>query len=184
MAFPTRQTTADGFERQFGTNHLGHFALTGLLLPLVLAAPAGRVVTVSSIAHGQGAMRFDDLQYTTGYEGWAVYNQSKLANLLFAFELQRRLERAGAKAQPALRSIRAYRGRRSLPDGRKRKRPQEQVAPLCCATDRSNRRAGIVSDAVCRDLSDGARRALLWAGWVYGTQRLASGSKGQATGAG
>jgi NAD(P)-dependent dehydrogenase (short-subunit alcohol dehydrogenase family) len=98
MAFPTRQTTADGFERQFGTNHLGHFALTGLLLPLVLAAPAGRVVTVSSIAHGQGAMRFDDLQYTTGYEGWAVYNQSKLANLLFAFELQRRLERAGAKA--------------------------------------------------------------------------------------
>lgn len=82
MAFPTRQTTADGFERQFGTNHLGHFALTGLLLPLVLAAPAGRVVTVSSIAHGQGAMRFDDLQYTTGYEGWAGYNQSKLANPL------------------------------------------------------------------------------------------------------
>ena len=98
MALPTRQTTVDGFERQFGTNHLGHFALTGLLLPLVLAAPAGRVVTVSSIAHGQGAMRFDDLQYTKGYEGWAVYNQSKLANLLFAFELQRRLERVGAKA--------------------------------------------------------------------------------------
>ena len=98
MALPTRQLTKDGFERQFGTNHLGHFALTGRLLPLLLAAPAARIVTVSSIAHQSATMRFDDLQFETGYKPWAPYKQSKLANLLFAFELQRRLENAGAKA--------------------------------------------------------------------------------------
>jgi len=98
MAMPTRQTTEDGFERQFGTNHLGHFALTGLLLPAVLAAPAGRVVTVSSNAHKRARMHFDDLQYATGYDPWTPYLQSKLANLLFAFELERRLRRAGTRA--------------------------------------------------------------------------------------
>lgn len=97
MAFPTRQTTEDGFERQFGTNHLGHFALTGLLLPAILAAPAARVVTVASNAHKGAKMRFDDLQYSNGYQPWLPYRQSKLANLLFGFELQRRLERAGSR---------------------------------------------------------------------------------------
>jgi NAD(P)-dependent dehydrogenase (short-subunit alcohol dehydrogenase family) len=87
---PPRRLTADGFESQLGTNHLGHFALTGLLLGLLLAAPAPRVVTLSSGAHRIGAMRFDDLQSERSYNNWRAYGQSKLANLLFCFELQRR----------------------------------------------------------------------------------------------
>jgi NAD(P)-dependent dehydrogenase (short-subunit alcohol dehydrogenase family) len=94
MALPYRKT-ADGFEIQLGTNHLGHFALTGLLLEPLLATAGARVVTVSSNAHRFGGMRFDDLQWEHGYRKWMAYGQSKLANLLFAFELQRRLERAG-----------------------------------------------------------------------------------------
>jgi NAD(P)-dependent dehydrogenase (short-subunit alcohol dehydrogenase family) len=93
MAAPYRKT-ADGFELQFGTNHLGHFALTGLLLPL-LERPDARVVTVSSNSHKRGQMRFDDLQGERRYSRWGAYSQSKLANLLFAFELDRRLKAAG-----------------------------------------------------------------------------------------
>ena len=95
MALPHRQT-ADGFEMQLGTNHLGHFALTGLLLDRLLASPKARVVTVSSTAHRAGRMRFDDLQSEKIYAPWRAYGQSKLANLLFAYELQRRLEAQGA----------------------------------------------------------------------------------------
>ncbi|HVJ08475.1 MAG TPA: oxidoreductase [Acidisarcina sp.] len=95
MALPTRQTTADGFELQFGTNHLGHFALTGPLLPCLLAAPAARVVTVSSLAHRGGRIDFDNLQWVHDYKPWPAYRQSKLANLLFGFELERRFEQAG-----------------------------------------------------------------------------------------
>jgi NAD(P)-dependent dehydrogenase (short-subunit alcohol dehydrogenase family) len=90
-----RETTVDGFELQFGTNHLGHFALTGQLLPLLRAARAARVITVSSIAHRSAAMRFDDLQWTTGYNPTRSYGQSKLSNLLFALELQRRSDSQG-----------------------------------------------------------------------------------------
>lgn len=97
MAVPY-QRTADGFEMQFGTNHLGHFALTGLLLPALLAAPAARVVTVSSGVHTSGEINFDNLDGSRGYRPWAAYAQSKLANLLFAYELQRRLAAAGARA--------------------------------------------------------------------------------------
>jgi NAD(P)-dependent dehydrogenase (short-subunit alcohol dehydrogenase family) len=90
MAVP-RSTTVDGFESQLGTNHLGHFALTGLLLPTLLAAPEPRVVTVSSNAHKFGRMRFDDLFFERGrYSRWRAYGQTKLANLLFSSELQRR----------------------------------------------------------------------------------------------
>lgn len=99
MALPTRQTTADGFELQFGTNHLGHFALTGLLLPSLLTAPAARVVTVSSIAHRGGKIHFDDLQWEHGYKPWPAYRQSKLANLLFGLELERKFEQAGVTAR-------------------------------------------------------------------------------------
>lgn len=91
LAPPTRQLTADGFELQLGTNHLGHFALTGLLLPILLLAPDARVITVSSIAHRGGKIRLDDLNWEHGYEPWPAYRQSKLANLLFSFELDRRL---------------------------------------------------------------------------------------------
>jgi NAD(P)-dependent dehydrogenase (short-subunit alcohol dehydrogenase family) len=90
MALPQRKTV-DGFEMQFGTNHLGHFALTGLLLPILKATPNGRIVTVSSGMHVRGDIHFDDLQWEKKYDRWGAYAQSKLANLLFAYELQRRL---------------------------------------------------------------------------------------------
>jgi NAD(P)-dependent dehydrogenase (short-subunit alcohol dehydrogenase family) len=94
MAAPHART-ADGFELQFGTNHLGHFALTGLLLPLLYGRPDARVVTVSSNNHKSARMNFDDLQGERQYSRWGAYGQSKLANLLFAFELERRLTAAG-----------------------------------------------------------------------------------------
>jgi NAD(P)-dependent dehydrogenase (short-subunit alcohol dehydrogenase family) len=96
MAIPYR-LTVDGFEMQFGTNHLGHFALTGLLLDRLLATEGARVVNVASGAHRMGKIRFDDLQWHNGYRKWMAYGQSKLANLLFTFELQRRADKAGAK---------------------------------------------------------------------------------------
>ena len=94
MAIPRRET-ADGFEMQLGTNHLGHFALTGLLLPALIAQPGARVVTVSSQAHRLGRMNFDDLMGRDKYRAWGAYGQSKLANLLFTSELQRRSDAAG-----------------------------------------------------------------------------------------
>lgn len=95
MAIP-RQETAQGFERQFGVNHLGHFALTGSLLPLILKTPGSRIVNVSSIAHRSGRMNFSDLHSRQKYSAFGAYAQSKLANLLFTFELQRRLEKINA----------------------------------------------------------------------------------------
>ncbi len=95
MALPKR-TTADGFEMHIGTNHLGHFALTGQLLSSLLETPSSRVVTVSSIFHRPGRINFDDLQSERSYQKWIAYAQSKLANLLFTYELQRRLTAGGA----------------------------------------------------------------------------------------
>lgn len=94
MALPYRKT-ADGFEMQLGTNHLGHFALTGRLLDRLRTTPGARVVTVSSGMHRLGRIRFDDLQAERSYHKWLAYGQSKLANLLFSYELQRRLAAAG-----------------------------------------------------------------------------------------
>lgn len=94
-----RQTTKDGFELTFGANHLGHYALTGLLLPALLQAPHARVVTVSSIAHQNARLDFDDLQYERKrYKAGKAYGQSKLANLMFGLELDRRMRRAGTHA--------------------------------------------------------------------------------------
>jgi NAD(P)-dependent dehydrogenase (short-subunit alcohol dehydrogenase family) len=87
---PTRHTTKDGFEQQFGTNHLGHFALTAQLMPALLRAPAPRVVPVASMAHRRGKIAWDDLQSEHPYDGRAAYNQSKLANLMFGLELAAR----------------------------------------------------------------------------------------------
>ncbi|AEV71828.1 dehydrogenase of unknown specificity, short-chain alcohol dehydrogenase like protein [Mycolicibacterium rhodesiae NBB3] len=93
VMFTPKTATKDGFELQFGTNHLGHFAFTGLLLDRVLAAPGSRVVTVSSTGHRLiEAIRFDDLQWERSYNRFRAYGQSKLANLLFTYELQRRLQ--------------------------------------------------------------------------------------------
>ena len=99
-------STEDGFELQYGTNHLGHFALTGLLLRCLLNAPAPRVVVVASGAHRMGHIKFDDLQHEHGYNNWLAYGQSKLANLLFCFELQRRATAAGSE----LRSVASHPG--------------------------------------------------------------------------
>lgn len=89
MAIPYRQT-ADGFEMQFGTNHLGHFALTGRLFSILQKTPKSRVVTVSSYVHLIGKINYNDLNSEKGYQKWGAYGQSKLANILFAYELQRR----------------------------------------------------------------------------------------------
>lgn len=96
MAIPYRRTV-DGFEMQMGTNHFGHFALTGLLVDLLLANEGARVVNVASGAHRIGTIRFDDMDWQHGYRKWLAYGQSKLANLLFCLELQRRLEKSEAK---------------------------------------------------------------------------------------
>lgn len=88
--------TVDGFETQFGVNHLGHFALTAELLPTLDATPAARVVTMSSMGHRMGSMHFDDVMFARKYNRWGAYFQSKLANLLFTLELHARLQRAGS----------------------------------------------------------------------------------------
>jgi NAD(P)-dependent dehydrogenase (short-subunit alcohol dehydrogenase family) len=98
VMMPPYGVTADGFELQFGINHLGHFALTGLLLGRLAGVPGARVVTVSSNAHKSGRIAFDDLQSRRRYTRTAGYCQSKLANLMFTYELQRRLTAAGAEA--------------------------------------------------------------------------------------
>ncbi|NUW32222.1 SDR family NAD(P)-dependent oxidoreductase [Nonomuraea sp. SMC257] len=106
VGMKARSLTKDGFELQFGTNHLGHFALTGLLLPKLLARPGARVVTVSSDAHARGRLDFDDLTLERGYGRMSAYGRSKLANLLFTLELQRRAERTRAD----LRSVATHPG--------------------------------------------------------------------------
>ena len=90
-----QQKTADGFEMQFGTNHLGHFALTGLSLDLLINTVNSRIVTMSSFAHKLGEINFEDINLEKNYNRTKAYEQSKLANLLFAYELQRKLEAAG-----------------------------------------------------------------------------------------
>jgi NAD(P)-dependent dehydrogenase (short-subunit alcohol dehydrogenase family) len=105
MALPYLRT-ANGFEMQFGTNHLGHFALTGLLFELLAKTPGARVVTVASVAHRMGVIRFDDPNWEHGYSKWKAYGMSKLANLLFTFELARRCQIAGI----ALKSVAAHPG--------------------------------------------------------------------------
>jgi NAD(P)-dependent dehydrogenase (short-subunit alcohol dehydrogenase family) len=106
MALPHREMTSDGFERQMGTNHLGHFALTGLLLPRLLQSASPRVVTVASLAHRNGKIDLANLQSERAYKPWDAYNNSKLANLLFAFELDRRARAAGSR----LRSVAVHPG--------------------------------------------------------------------------
>jgi NAD(P)-dependent dehydrogenase (short-subunit alcohol dehydrogenase family) len=95
MALPQRQETADGFEMQFGTNYLGHYALTARLLPLLRRGTRPRVVNLSSLAHRSGMINFSDLQSARSYSPWRAYCQSKLAMLMFAIELQRRSDAAG-----------------------------------------------------------------------------------------
>jgi NAD(P)-dependent dehydrogenase (short-subunit alcohol dehydrogenase family) len=106
MEVPRYQRTPDGFELTLATNHLGHFALTGLLLTHLLAATGSRIVTVSSNAHRRGVIRFDDINLEHCYRPADAYAQSKLANLLFSYELEARLRASGAGAM-GWRPIRA-----------------------------------------------------------------------------
>jgi NAD(P)-dependent dehydrogenase (short-subunit alcohol dehydrogenase family) len=120
-----KSTTADGFELQFGTNHLGHFALTGLLLDRLLPAEGSRIVTVSSIGHRILAdIHFDDLQWEHSYHRVGAYGQAKLANLLFTYELQRRLAGRGATIAAA-----------AHPGGSNTELGRNLPAPLRPATD-------------------------------------------------
>ncbi len=144
VMIPPLSRTADGFELQFGTNHLGHFALTNLLLPHI----SGRVVTVSSSMHKVGRIDFDDLNWERRrYHRWPAYGQSKLANLLFTKELQRRLSASGS---PLLVNRRAPWLRRHEPPVALRQRPLGLVRAdrqLAVCPERIGRRA---TDALCR----------------------------------
>ena len=133
MAIPQR-CTVDGFEMQFGTNHLGHFALTGLLLPLLLRTPGARVVTVSSGVHVAGKINFEDLQSANSYSDWRAYAQSKLANLLFAYELQRKFEAIGRACRQPGRASGLCRNR---PPSR---RPEHDRIPRAADDDAAGKR--------------------------------------------
>lgn len=98
VMMPPKQETQDGFELQFGVNHLGHFALTGHLLPMLREQAGARIVNVSSLAHRNGRIDYDDINATKTYRRMARYGMSKLANLLFSYELQRKLSAAGSPA--------------------------------------------------------------------------------------
>ena len=97
IMMPPFSLSEDGFESQLAANYLGHFALTGLLLPLLTRTPNSRIVSLSSLAHNWGGIRFDDLNFARGYNKRAAYGQSKLACLMFAYELNRRLRATGNK---------------------------------------------------------------------------------------
>ena len=164
MAIPHRETTAQGYERQFGTNHLGHFALTGLLLPAPGRA-GSRVVTVSSNPHKRPGIDFDDLQGERSYRPWRAYDQSKLANAMFVLELDRRLRAAGldivsAGAHPGFAATNLQVSR--PPVGRHQPgRPRDGPGDAAVRAARPRRRA---ADAVRGHRRGRARRGLLRAG--------------------
>lgn len=173
MAIPLMRT-AQGHEMQFGTNHLGHFALTGRLLPRLLAAPSPRVITTASHAHRVGKMHWDDLDRRSDrYRRWPAYGQSKLANLLFAFELARRSQHAGSH----LKSIAAHPGYAAT--------GLQQVGPAMSGRRFSARFMTLGNSIAGQDPSEGTRPQLFAAtspdalsGGYYGP-----GGKGEVRGA-
>jgi NAD(P)-dependent dehydrogenase (short-subunit alcohol dehydrogenase family) len=166
MAIPRRET-ADGFEMQFGTNHLGHFALTGRLLDRLLAVPGARVVTVSSSVARMGRIRFDDLQGTRHYGRWSAYGQAKLANQLFAVELDRR-----ARAHDVdLVSVASHPGYAAT--------NLQSVAPQMTGSDLGERLTRTANSVFAQSAADGALPSLYGAtspavtgGRYFGPDRL------------
>jgi NAD(P)-dependent dehydrogenase (short-subunit alcohol dehydrogenase family) len=176
MAIPHRET-ADGFEMQFGTNHLGHFALTGLLLDRLLARPGARVVTVSSLMARVGRIRFDDLEGARHYRAWSAYGQSKLANQLFALELDRRATRAGS----GLVSVAAHPGYAAT--------NLQSVAPQMTGSGLMEWATRLGNVLLAQSAADGARPTLFAAtsptvrgGSFFGPDRL-FGTRGHPTSA-
>jgi NAD(P)-dependent dehydrogenase (short-subunit alcohol dehydrogenase family) len=166
MAIPRRET-ADGFEMQFGTNHLGHFALTGLLLDLLLATAGSRVVTVSSMAALGSRIRFDDLQGRRHYGKWSAYGQSKLANQQFTLELDRRLARLGSDVI----SVAAHPGYAAT--------NLQMVAPQMEGSDLMERMSRLANVVFAQSAADGALPSLYAAtspavggGQFFGPDRL------------
>jgi NAD(P)-dependent dehydrogenase (short-subunit alcohol dehydrogenase family) len=176
MAIPRRQT-ADGFEMQFGTNHLGHFALTGLLLDRLLAVPGARVVTVSSLAARLGRIRFDDLEGSRHYGAWSAYGQAKLANQLFTLELDRRATWAGSD----LVSVAAHPGYAAT--------NLQSVAPQMTGSDLMERATRLGNILLAQSAAAGALPSLFAAtsptvrgGSFFGPDRL-FGARGHPTSA-
>jgi NAD(P)-dependent dehydrogenase (short-subunit alcohol dehydrogenase family) len=161
MGVPQRLTTRDGFELHFGTNHLGHFALTGLLLPGLLTRPGARVVTVSSIAHEQGQIRFDDLQGEQSYGPWTAYSQFKLANLLFAFELDRQARDAGWTSQRGSSPGRIGDESADCWAAARTPRPSDALPPVLRTSDRTVGCTRSIAYPVRRNRAGGCRRRLL-----------------------
>ena len=147
MAIPRRQTT-DGFEMQFGTNHLGHFALTGLLLPSLSARPGARVVTVSSGVARVGRIRFDDLHGARHYSRWRAYAQAKLANQLFTLELHRRVTAAGVD----LVSVAAHPGYAAT--------NLQRVGPRMSGSSRAERATDLANAVFAQSAASGALPSL------------------------
>ena len=169
---PPRKETTDGFELQFGTNHLGHFALTAQLLDRMTGREDARVVTLSSGAHRIGKIDFDDLQREHGYNRWTAYGQSKLANLLFALELDRRLKAAGSP----IKSIAAHPGYAAT-------NLQSAAAPVfdrlfmkvSNAIGRPERRHGCAPHALRRDGARSRGRRVHRARRLHGAARAPAG---------
>ena len=178
LMWTPKGTTEDGFELQFGTNHLGHFALTGLVLDLLLPVPGSRVVTVSSMGHRTGRIHFDDLQSQQRYGRHRAYAQSKLANLMFTFRT----------TTPT--------GRRRRPDHRHRRPPRHHPdrpgapftvrhpgrQPRLRVPGVAGRGHGRIADVARRDRSRGARRRVLRTIRIPGTERYAAPGRHDAPG--
>jgi len=177
-----RQLTHDGFELQFGTNHLGHFALTTALLPLLAERPGARVVTVTSGAQFFGRLPFDDLMGESHYDRWAAYSQSKLANVMFALELQERLQAAGS---PAISLARPPRPGPHQPAAGVSGRQRLEAGGPGLPADGSplpERGDGRPAPAPCRHSSGGQGRRALRPRPTGGNARLAAGLPGGTKG--
>ncbi len=165
MAQPKREITVDGFELQLGTNYLGHFALTGLLLPALLRAGAPRVVSLSSNAHKRAELSLDDFHQVKSYSPFKSYGQTKLAMLVFARELQKQstVHHAKLVSAPGL-VLHRHRAQAA--------RPAKVHHSIASQHPRPERRAGSAASALRRHRAPGRARRLLRAAWVSGVQRL------------